>query len=365
MSIALVNDFNPQIGAGKYAFKLFEELIKKTDVEMVFLEAEKLSYSGTGKVNVLKGVDFPFLKRTLNNLYVFPGKVPEKFELFHCTNQFLGRVCGKRKPCIITCLDLITLLRPKDYGRVLSHFLNRSMKEMDKAEKILAISEHTKQDMVKHFGIDERKVHVTYLGADEKTFKPREKENARKALGLPLGKRIVLSVGADEPRKNLGTVYRAFPEVLKEFPETVFLRVGRKSGESKKLIEGLGLEKNVMHLNGLDEEKIALAYNSADLLVFPSTYEGFGLPVLEAMASGIPVLAANASSVPEITGKAAPLLGPFSEKEWAEEIKRILGTESLRKKLVSRGLEQSKKFSWKRCAEETLKVYEDVLGGKK
>jgi glycosyltransferase involved in cell wall biosynthesis len=189
-----------------------------------------------------------------------------------------------------------------------------------------------------------------------------QKKESRRLLDLPESAEIILNVGSEEKRKNIQTLLKAFFEIAKQREDAVLLRVGEQRQETTRLAKKLGIFEKIKYLNNLSRENLALAYNAADALAFCSYYEGFGLPVLEAMACGCPVVAASASSVPEIAGKAALLVeNPLDAKAFSDCIERVLASRALAKSLERKGFARARGFSWKKNAEATIKVYEGVL----
>jgi glycosyltransferase involved in cell wall biosynthesis len=350
--IALINDYPENTGIGKYAFNLFNELKKKIDVEMIFLgdteKKEKIRSLGTG-------ISFPILKKTLNSHYFYPKRIPKEYDLFHASNQFLARIANHRKPSIVTCMDMIPLTLKKDYPFAMRIFIESSMKAMNKAEKIIAISDFTKKELTEKFGVEEKKIKTIHLGYDKKIFKKKNKNKARKKLGLNKNKTYLLNVGSEEKRKNVHELIKAVKDL-----DVELIRVGEQRTTTKKLIQKENIQ-NVSYTKNISDDKLAEYYNAVDLSVFPSTHEGFGLPILEAMACNCPVLTTKYASIPEITGKLPVVLEKINETEIKEKIKEVLENKSLKNSLKKRGLKKAKKFSWKKTAKETLKVYESVL----
>ncbi len=358
MKACLINDFPKTTGAGKYAFSLLHELQKlDPQIEMHYFGAKKEK----GVNNIELDFRLPFLDRTLKSIYFVPKKVPKGHDLFHATNQFLSNVALQRKPCVVTCLDIIPLTQQKDFPFVLSQFLKKSIDGLKHADRVLAISEFTKKELVEKLGIAPGKIDVTYLGFDKAIFRKKPKLGARKALGFDENKKIVLNVGSEEPRKGVKTALEAFKLSQKEFPQSVFVRVGEKTAKIQTEIKKLGLEKKVVYFKGVSEEQLALLYNSADALLFCSRQEGFGLPLLEASACGLPIVCHDNSSIKEVTGKNAFFAKEYSAQGFAEELKKALGEKALAKKFSMLGQKNGSKFSWKKCAEQTLKAYKKVL----
>jgi Glycosyltransferase len=225
---------------------------------------------------------------------------------------------------------------------------------------IITVSENTKKDLLHFIGVDPRKVKVVYNGVDHELFKPRDKFEARRRLGLPLDRPIILNVGSEEPRKNIPILLNSFKELLNSNPNALLVRVGKRTAQIEKLIRKLDLSGEVLYCRASQDE-LALYYNAADLLCFPSYYEGFGNPPLEAMASGLPVIASNRASIPEVVGDAGILLDPFDVEGFAYWMYEMLTNEDLRARFYETGYKRSLNFSWEKCARETLEVYNKVL----
>ncbi|MFH1456738.1 MAG: glycosyltransferase family 1 protein, partial [Patescibacteria group bacterium] len=223
------------------------------------------------------------------------------------------------------------------------------------AEQIISISDFTKKELVEKFGIKKEKIKTVYLGYDKKMFREKNKKTAIKKLGLNENKTYLLNVGSEEKRKNIEPLLKAVKGL-----EVELIRIGEQRKETKKLIEKENIN-NVSYIKDVSEQKLAEYYNAVDLSVFPSTYEGFGLPVLEAMACGCPVLTTNYASIPEITGKTHLTIEKVNENGIREKIKEVLNNNSIQKSLKRKGLKQAEKFSWKKCAKETTKVYGSIL----
>jgi len=233
------------------------------------------------------------------------------------------------------------------------------------ADTVIAVSECTKRDAVRLYGLDEAKIRVICEGVNSR-FRPASPEAMAVAwarYGLP--ERYILCVGTIEPRKNLNTLMEAFA-TLKVRPATCDLRlviVGKKGwlykGFFRRLRE-LGLEGEVVFPGFVPDEDLPALYSAAELFVFPSLYEGFGLPPLEAMACGTPVIASNTSSVPEVVGEAGILVEPRDVRVLAGAMERVLMDEGKQREMRDKGLQQAARFSWERAARETLQVYGEV-----
>ncbi len=267
---------------------------------------------------------------------------------------------------IVTFHDMTFFLYPQLHRLYKKIFFRTAIRlSARRANAIIADSESTRQDILKILQVDPRKVTAIPLGVSPE-FKPARSETAieeiRRRFHLP--DHILLYVGVLEPRKNLATLIRAYAQLVQRGVDHFLVIVGRKGWMYKDLfraIENLGLTGRIIFTGYVPEEDLPFLYNAADLFVYPSLYEGFGLPVLEAMACGVPVITSNVSSMPEIVGNAGLLQNPHNTDEWADAMQRVLTDRTLRDTLAHKGLERSKLFSWERTARETLAVYEHVV----
>src|SRR5947208_2754067 len=191
-------------------------------------------------------------------------------------------------------------------------------------------------------------------------------EDLRRRIGLHADKYILFIGGAD-PRKNHATLVAAFAGRAEQLKSHALVLVGDRVhpfGSYMKTVRAHGLEAQVVCPGRLPSEDLRLLYSAAELFVFPSIYEGFGMPVLEAMACGAPVITSNTTSLPEVAGDAAILINPLNAGELGEAIVRVLSDEKLREGLRARGLERVKQFTWERAARHTMEVYREVCAQK-
>lgn len=272
-------------------------------------------------------------------------------------------ICRKKKmKTVVTIHDLAFKFFPeyftkKDLCR-LNWLADYSIKNSD---KIIAISESTKKDIIKLYPeVKEDKIKVIYHGFDQDFF--QKKESPEELNKFLVSRKIearnyLLYVGAIQPRKNLEVLIEAFEEIKKEYQDLKLVIVGEKAWLWERVLERIEKSpvKNDIILPGqVGFQKTKLFFHGALAFVFPSLYEGFGLPVLEAMASETPVISARNSSLPEVGGDAALYFKAENAKELAEQIRKVISDVPLRNDLIKRGLERIKKFSWENCAKETL-----------
>ena len=267
---------------------------------------------------------------------------------------------------IMTVHDLVYRRFPQDTNPYMRRHLERTMpRDAHRCFALLADSEATKRDAVELLGVPAAKVHTVYLGVSN-DFRPLDGDpsldRVRQQYSLP--DRFLLFVGTVEPRKNLIRLMQAF-DALCQSPSFAhgLVIVGGKGWKDRPILDALrqcrAAERIVLtgHVPGPD---LPVLYNLADVLVMPSLYEGFGLPVLEAMASGTPVVTSNVSSLPEVAGDAAVLVDPLSIESMVEGIRRLVTDAALRDDLKRRGLRRAAEFTWEKAARQALEIFERI-----
>ena len=351
-----------------------DEIIGK---KRVFFE---LSRKLTNQVNYnevsfrLKRI-FPF-QNLLYSLFFYSSKINKNIngntDIIHAFSQEEALVLPKIKseiPKIATCLDIIPLVYKQNNNIIQNIFLKNSIKGMEKADKVISISDYTKRDLVKYSNINPEKIKTIYLGVNESFKKLGKNEVDLFKEKYSLEEPFILYVGSEQPRKNFNALVKSFYKLtkLKGFEKFKLIKVGRPQTSRRerenlnKMINNFGLQKKIKFMDYVDESDLPLVYNAADLFVFPSLYEGFGLSPLESMACGTPVIASNRSSIPEVIGDAGILVDPLNIDELTEKMVDVLNNEDIKKDLSKKGLERSENFTWEKCAKETLKVYNDLL----
>ena len=252
--------------------------------------------------------------------------------------------------------DLIPWLYPETlHPKIVNTHKNRMTWVQKEADKIIAISQGTKNDLIKIIGISPNKITVAYPGVDQDKFYPQSETKINQIKKKYRLNNFILALGTQEPRKNFSRLINAFQKLKnKNFQLAI---VGKYGWGSKNLKFEI---KNLKLLGYVPDEDLAPLYSGARCFVYPSLYEGFGLPILEAMACGCPVITSNISSMPETAGKAAILINPQKTTEITQAIDRIINSKKLAEELSKKGIEQVKKFSWEKTAEKVLSVFHKV-----
>ncbi|MGD0352430.1 MAG: glycosyltransferase family 1 protein [Dehalococcoidia bacterium] len=249
------------------------------------------------------------------------------------------------------------------FGKEVSHAARR-------ANKIIAISQSTKKDLINLLGAKPEKISVVYPGYDDDIFKPspdpHKVETALRKYGIVSS--YIIYVGILEPKKNILRLVEAFASLKRDGKIVHKLVIaGKRAWGDEKVFQAVrrnGLEGEVIFTGYVPQEELPLLMSGADVFVFPSLHEGFGIPPLEAMACGAPVITSNASSLPEVVGDAGILVDPYNVDEIAEAIYKVVSDGKLREQMRRKGLERAKLFSWKKAAQQTLQILEDTYSSR-
>ena len=284
-------------------------------------------------------------------------------DVFHATNHLLAHFSQART--VFTLHDLIFLRYPEYHLPYNRWYLTFAMpRYLRAADVIITPSECSRQDAIKFYGLPESKIKVIYEAAAPH-FQPTTDATAlarvRQKYGLP--ERYILHVATIEPRKNLSRLLEAFQTLLVDWPDLKLVLIGKKGWLYEAFfqkLQTLGLEECVIFPGYVDEADLPACYQLADVFVFPSLYEGFGLGPLEAMACGTPVVCSNSSSLPEVVGEAGLLVDPTDTAGLSEALRRVLTDAALRADLAGRSLAQAKRFSWAKAAAELVAVYREL-----
>ena len=287
----------------------------------------------------------------------------EKLDIYHFPQNGIGS--PKKKSClhVTTVHDLIPYIYPEDASsNYLRAFLGEMPRIMEQSDLIITVSEHSKRDIQRYFKLPDKKITVIYE-APEPLYRPIEKSVAKDFVKNKYGihNPYILYIGGFSPRKNVKALIKALHEIHADISNDYkFVLVGKKGKDARILeimIDDLGLKNNSIFTGFLPVLELPYIYSASDLFVYPSLYEGFGLPPLEAMACGTPVITSNTSSIPEVTGEAAILIDPSDTHGLAKAMVEVLNSPDLREKMSKDGILQANKFTWEKCACETLAAY--------
>ncbi|NIO19638.1 MAG: glycosyltransferase [Candidatus Aenigmarchaeota archaeon] len=284
-------------------------------------------------------------------------------DVFHC--QYAGPPFSVT-PYIVTLHDIIHETYPEFYPKLLRFFMRLFYPfSARRAVKVLTGSEYTKSQINRLFKIPAERIEVTPYGASEE-FRIIDDSAAIKRIAASYGVhgRYILFVGRIEPRKNIQGLLKAYEIVKGKYNiDQKLVIVGMKDSSFEDFYQDLRAKKvrhDVIFTGGVSQEDLPYIYNGADLFVYPSFAEGFGLPVLEAMACGTTVITSNSTALPELVGDAGIMVDAKNTEELAEAIYKVLKDSNLRNRLKNKGLEQSKLFSWHKTAEKVLDIYREV-----
>jgi glycosyltransferase involved in cell wall biosynthesis len=286
-------------------------------------------------------------------------------DVFHSPDYVLPPLRQGRK--VVTIHDLSFLRYPEGAEPSLRQYLSRAVPSaVRRADLVLADSENTKRDIIELLGVAAGKVEVLYPGVDER-FRPLEDEELLGGVSelYGLSSPFILSVGTLEPRKNLSLLFDAYVALraAADISHKLVI-VGGKGWLYEGIfdrVQELSLEEDVIFLGFVAEKNLPALYNLADVFVFPSLYEGFGLPPLEAMACGTPIIASQSSSLPEVVGGAGLMVSSEDSKALAQAMKTVLDDPALREDLAKKGLQQARKFTWPTAAQKLVTIYEGLV----
>jgi glycosyltransferase involved in cell wall biosynthesis len=359
---------NQRTGVGNYCYYLLKHLL---DLDQA-CHYHGFS-SGLSPIN-LDGLDgridhrhLPIPTRILYRLWSTLGRPSVDgllggVDLYHATNYFLPPT--SQAASVVTIHDLAFIAQPSLCSpRIVGPFSKGIRRFAQRANAILTYSESTKRDVLNFLEVDEAKVAVAPMAVDD-GFLPIVREEAEGILKnqFKVEGPFLLFISTLEPRKNVPTLIKAFARIHKKIPHNLLLigGVGWNADPIFETIEQLGIQDRIIRPGFIPHHMLPAFYSAADAFVFPTLYEGFGLPLLEALTCGCPVIAADNSSVPEVTGDAALLSDAMDEAALAENVLAVLEDDALRAGMIARGKTHAAQYSWGACAEKTLQVYRSV-----
>ena len=290
----------------------------------------------------------------------------DQLDLLHCPANYMPFFQGC--PTVVTLHDLILTRMDDGETRDILFYWRQIMPHcFRRAVRVITDSEASRRDIVQLLRVPEERVRVIHLGIDDFFHRLPEDSALEAAAKAGLPAEFIFMVGASSPHKNVDRAVDAFIAFKRRSPSAAKLLTNIKSKPHRARIEAKlarhRLQDQALLLDYVTPELLRLLYNRATIFLFPSLMEGFGFPVVEAMACGAPVAVSNASCLPEIAGDAATLFDPLSEDDMARAMTRLLGDATLRGQMQARGYARARQFSWTATAEKTLAVYSEVLGG--
>lgn len=369
-------------GVGFYTYKLIESLSKIQAEENFILGI----YNQPSMKNWLtRKSSFPELLKEFSPRYTLPFPVTItnllaqfNIPIFNYTDKYLHQpdlVHGADHyvyPCqnakkIMTIHDL-TFLKYSFYSNsIVKNYTQRIKKCLEWTDLIITFSRNSKQDIKEYFGVCDQKIAIT---SEASRYSPNfleqyDLESLKKSISYDFKQPYLLFVSTLEPRKNIVNLIKAFNLLKEEYkiPHHLIL-IGQKGWHYQDIFQAINksiFKDNIHHLGYLSDQLVALFYSQAELFIYPSFYEGFGLPVLEAMTLGCPVVTSNTSSLPEVAGDAAILVNPKDFNSLAEGMYQIINNPQLRQYLIEKGKNRAQLFSWQNVAQETLQAYQQVL----
>lgn len=282
-------------------------------------------------------------------------------DIFHgLSNELPEGVNKYNVPAVVTIHDLIFMRFPEFYKAIDRNIYYRKVKyACNAATKVIAISKQTKEDLIRYFEIPEGKIEVVYQAINPVFFTRQNTDAIREKYNLP--EKFILSVGTLESRKNQLSILMAIQQHKINLPVVFVGNPTSYSAQLLKYVEENKMEKQVRFLTGLPETDLAGLYQAAELSVYISLFEGFGLPVIESMASACPVITSNVSVLPETAADCAILCDPHNQNELGLQIQRITENDSLRKELVDKGSERAKVFHPEKYAQNLVSLYKEII----
>lgn len=362
-----------QAGVGHYTYFLVENLLRNDKKnEYVLFFDPKIGDAGHFKQKNVSIKFFPFvdykkfLPGAYSHLLIAAYVEREKIDVFHSPASTIPLAYSKK--AVVTIHDLAIYHNPDWFPKGQKFSTRVAVPQtIKKAKKIIAVSEYTKKDLIKYFKTPEDKIEIIYNGVEPKKdiddVKPEDREAVKNKFDIK--QEFILSVGTIQPRKNVEGLIKAFDnlrssKIFENYQLVIAGGKGWKYNSVFKLVKELALTKKVVFTDYVTKKDKWSLLNAASVFVFPSFYEGFGLSILEAMQQGTPVVTSKITSMPEVAGDAGALIDPSDINDLAKGIEKVLTNDDYRDKLIQLGRKQANKFSWEKCARETLAVYEKI-----
>lgn len=362
--------YNTKVGMGKYIVELVNRVPKCNPENKYIIYLSKTNgkyFDLCGQNIIIKKVPsfftYPFVKIVWEQLFLPFSLIINNVNLYHGTGFVLPLWKPAKIKFVVTIADMTFFTHSQYHTWFKRKYFNALIPiALKRADRILAISKNTKADIIAITKTNPEKIVTTYLGVDS-MFIPKKKEEYLPVLAkYKLRQPYILYVGMLEPRKNIEGLIRSF-SLLKKERKYKLVIIGKKGwmyDEIFSLVKKLHLEERIIFMGYVPDDVLPAVYSAAACFVYPSFYEGFGFPVIEAMACGCPVITSNNSSLKEISGDAALLISPTDINQIAKTLEIILKSKEEREKRKKAGLRQAKLFKWDIFAKETKKIYTEL-----
>jgi glycosyltransferase involved in cell wall biosynthesis len=367
----------PRRGIGNYSLNLVNELVKLDPTVEYILYVAEPDVEGIlpNLSNVTVRKLWPSIYPIWENVALPFAAHNDQLDVLHCLGNTAPIFVSSRVKLVLSIMDVMFLqtgeFLPKPttgyqkWGRLYRALLVPFVAQL--SNKIITISEFSKKDILDLVsGLDEDRISVTHLSCDLIFLNgPVGTDNSAGRIAEIINVPFVFCLGANDPRKNTLRLVRAYLKLLKKnnIPENLVISgyANWEKSESYRAVKEVGAESRVKFLDFITIDELAMLYRNAVLFVYPSLYEGFGIPILEAFSSGCPVIASNVTSIPEVGGDAALYFDPLTEDDIAQALVQVLSNSLLRKSLIAKGYERAKQFSWAETASKTLAIYKECI----
>ena len=362
-SISLLSSLT---GIGRYTYEISKYLKDKDDLELNYFYGyysnQFIDDVTSTNVKTLKSFisKAPLLKKVVRKIIYTIGKYYSPTYDLYWQPNFIPNDGIKAKYVVTSVHDFSFILHrdfhPKER---IDYFDKYFFKNIYQSSMIITGSEYSKQEILERLDFKEDKIKVIYHGINHSIFKRYDEVN----LNFEIPEKFILSVGSIEPRKNLLGLLNAYNLLHSDIKsEYKLVLVGFKGWGNSEIMELINTnQENIHYLGFITDEELAKVYNLASCFVFPSFYEGFGLPPLEAMACGTPVIASNSTSIPEVCADAATYCDPYDVNDIKVKIELLLSDVSLQNEMIQKGFKRAGEFTWEKSANQHLKVFKEVL----
>ncbi len=346
-------------GVGWYNYNLLKEIEKRITYYVSFHKRTIKCSDDIFFSNKIIKTKIPaklFLFLPIRYDFFFP-----KVDIFYF-DGFFPLYCKGKKIAIVH--DLMGLYYPENYSFLRKLYLKYYLRAIKKADRLVVVSENTKKDLVKLCNVKSDKIKVIYPGVDLEKFKEKSSNQEYILEKYGIKRKYFLYMGALRKNKNVDGIIKSYKKYLNYGGKNELVIAGGKNGEYlnlKKLIKSLELEGRVIFTGYFPEEDKVSLYKNAEVFLMPSLYEGFGIPVIEAMAAGIPVITSKTSSLREIAEGSGLLVNPEDTEEISRAMVRITKDRRLKEKLITEGIERAKMFNWKHTGEKFIELVYEVL----